>query len=102
MDGHAVTTGLGHGLEVLLRALDHEMAVEDSAEAVDDRGDRLQDDRPDCDRRDEVAVAHVEMEDAHPRARERLDLLAEPREVGRIQRRLDFDGANPVLPAHGR
>ncbi len=37
MDGHAVAARLGHCLEVLLRVLDHEMAVEDGAEPMDER-----------------------------------------------------------------
>ena len=78
------------------------MAVEHAAEPVDDRRDRLEDDRADRDRLDEVPVTDVEVEDAHARLHDRLDLLAEPREVGRVERRLDLGGAHPFVPAHRR
>ena len=65
--GHAVPAGLRDLPEMLLRALDHEVAVEHAAEPVDDRRDRLEDDRADRDRLDEVPVTDVEVEDAHAR-----------------------------------
>ena len=33
-----------------------------------------------------------------PAREQRVDLLAEPREVGRVERRLDLGAADPVLP----
>ena len=59
------------------------------------------DDRPDRHRRHEVPVAAVEVEDAAAGREELVDLLAEPPEVGGVERRLDLDPApNPVAPAH--
>ena len=60
----AVAAGLRDRLEVLRRALDHQVHVDRAAERVDERRDRLQHDRPHRDRLDEVAVADVEVEDA--------------------------------------
>jgi hypothetical protein len=36
-----------------------------------------------------------------PGAQEDVDLVAEVREVGGVQRGLDLDGADPVVPTHG-
>ena len=47
-----------------------------------------------------MAVADVEVEDADAGVQQGLDLLAELREVRRVQRRLDLDGPNPVAPSH--
>src|SRR6185437_12809804 len=41
------------------------------------------------------------VEDAALRAQEHVDLLAELREIRRVERRLDLDGPDPVVPAHG-
>ena len=98
----AVPAGLRDRLEMLPGRLDHQVAVEDAAALVDERRDRLEDDRADRDRLDEVPVADVELEDLRARVHDDLDLLAEPREVRRVERRLDLDSAHPVLPAHGR
>jgi len=51
-------------------------------------------------RLDEVPVADVVVEDAHTGADQALQLLAEPREVGRIDRGLDFGRPDPVVPTH--
>ena len=81
--------------------LDHQVAVEDAARGVDLFADRLHDHRADRDRRDEVAVHHVDVD--HPRARVHhgLDLLAQPRIVGRQDRRLDLLGADQLPGIHG-
>ena len=85
----------------MLRIVDHQVTVEDAALAVHERLDRVEHDRPDRDRLDEVAVADVEVEGPCTGAQERVDLLAEPREVGRVQRRLNFDRSRPARPEHG-
>src|SRR5262245_5754823 len=77
------------------------MAVESSVEAADERRDGREDDRPDRDLRDEVPVTDVEVEDARPSGSQGLELGAQLREVRRVQRRLDLDGARPLAPAHG-
>src|SRR5207249_1440770 len=69
--------------------------------AVDERRDRLQHDRPDGDRRDEVAVTDVEVEYPDAGAEEQLDLLAQTGEVGRVERGLDLEVPRPLRPAHG-
>ena len=80
-----------------VRALDHQVDVDGAARVVDLVGDRARDQRPDRDRRDEVAVHHVDVD--HPRAggHHLLDLRAEPREVGREDRR-----ARPALAKRSR
>ena len=88
----AVAAGLRELREVLRRVVDHQVAVDRRAvDRVDERRDRLQHDRPDRDRLDEVPVADVEVEDARARPQQHLDLVAEAREVGRVERRLDLD-----------
>ena len=47
-----------------------------------------------------MAVTDVEMEDADARVQQVLDLLAEMREIRRVQRRLDLDCPHPVAPSH--
>ena len=88
--------------EVLLGRLRHQMAVDVPVARVNDRCDPLEDDRAHRDRLDEVAVADVEVEDAGARAQQHVDLLAEAREVGRVERRLDLHRSDPVVPAHAR
>ena len=74
------------------------MTVDRSAvEGVDERCDRLEHDRPHRDRLDEVAVTDIEMEDARPGTQEHLDLLADDREVGCIERRLDLGSTSPRI-----
>ena len=70
-----------------------------AAALVDQRRDRAEHDGPDRDRRDEVAVADVEVEDAGACVEQRFDLLAEPREVGGVERWLDL-GRPDVAPRH--
>ena len=98
----AVAARLRDRLEVLRRVLDHQVHVHRAAALVDARRDRLQDDRPHRDRLDEVAVTDVEVEDAALRVEQRVDLVAEVREVGAVQRRLDLGASDPVRPAHAR
>ena len=79
---------------------DHQVTVERAAEAVDDRRDGLEHDRPDGDRLDEMPVADVEVEDARAGAAEHVHLLPEVGEVRRIERRLDLNRPDPVSPGH--
>ena len=89
-------------LEVLLRLGDHQVAVEPPAALVDEPGDRREHDRADRDLADEVPVADVEVEDAHARVEQRVELRAETREVGSVDRGLDLGPSYPVGPRHGR
>ncbi len=101
VERHRVTAGGGDLLEVVRGVGDHQVAVEHAAPRVHQRSDRPQDDRADRHRGHEVPVPDVEMEDAAARVEQPLDLLAEAREVGRVQRRLDLDViADPVAPPH--
>ena len=100
--GDAVAAGLLDRSEVLLGTLSHQVTVDERAARVDDRRDRLEDDRAHRDRLDEVTVADVEVEHMHAGAKEHVDLLAQAREVGRIERRLDLHRSDPVVPAHVR
>ena len=45
-------------------------------------------------------IPDVEMKDASAGAQEHLDLLAETREIGRVERRLDLDSPDPIPPSH--
>ena len=100
MEGRAVTAGAGDLREVAQWVVDHQMAVEDTACLVHKRSDRLEHDRSHRDRLDEVPVTDVEVEDPALRAEKDVDLLAEAGEVGRVERRLDLDRADPGAPAH--
>ena len=100
VEGDAVAAGTGDLREVAQRVVDHQVAVEHPAGHVHERRDRLEHDRPDRHRLDEVAVADVEVEDAALRAEQLGDLRAEAREVGRVERRLDLDPPHPLAPAH--
>src|SRR5690606_32667406 len=90
-----VGTSLRKRLDVRIAGGDHQVDVEDLLRMRPDRFDQLGTER---DVRYEMAVHHVDM---HPIAACRVDgahLLAEPREVGRKDRRGDED----VLHAGGR
>ena len=76
VEGDAVAAGARDLRDVPLGVVDHEVAVEHAAPLVHEAGDRLQDDRADRDRLDEVAVADVEVEDARAGVEQLLDLLA--------------------------
>ena len=90
VEGDPVGAGLGELGKVVGRVARPSGGSRPRRPRVDDRRDRPQHDRPDRHRRDEVAVADVEVEDAAARGEQRLDLLPEPREVGRVERRLDL------------
>ena len=100
VEGDAVGARLGELREVVRRVVDHQVAVDAPVLRVDHRRDRAQHDRADRHGRDEMAVADVEVEDADARVQQVLDLLAEIREVRRVQRRLDLDCPHPVAPSH--
>ena len=100
VEGDAVAAGRGDLGEVVSRVVDHEMTVELAAALVDRRRDRAEDDRPDRHRRNKMAVADVEVEDMGSGVQQLLDLLAQAREVGRVQRRLDLDVTHPLAPGH--
>src|SRR5437016_603220 len=102
MERDAVAAGLCDLREVVHRIVDHEVAVQRTIHAVHDRRDRPQHDRAHRDRLDEMPVADVEMEDPHAAAQQDVHLVAEPREVGRIDGGLDLDRPHPVPPAHVR
>ncbi len=87
MDGDHVGAGLGERLDLALGALDHQVAVEDSAAGVDQVADRLRDQRSDRDRRDEVPVHRVHVDHLGAGVHHELDLLREVREVAGEQRR---------------
>ena len=104
VEGDRVGAGLGEGLDLALRLLDHQVDVERAAGVVDLVGDRGGDQRPDRDRRDEMAVHHVEVDHPGAGVHHLGELGAELREVGREDR-----GRDPALPdetshppAHGR
>ncbi len=87
-------------LEVPLRPLDHQVAVERRSPRMDERSDRGDHDRADRDLGDEVGVSGVEVDDLRARLDQHSELLAEAREVGGVDRRLDLHLACPLAPAH--
>ena len=91
--------GLGDLLEVLRRVVDHQVAVERRRRASCTSGAI-----------DSSTIGPIvtggtkwpsptsKWKTRTPAREQRLDLLAEPREVGRVERRLDLDAADPVVP----
>ena len=82
MDDQRVGSGGGELVDPPLRALDHQVHVEHAAALVHEIAQRLHDQVTDRDRRHEVAVHHVDVDDARAGVHHLLDLLAEPGEVG--------------------
>jgi hypothetical protein len=72
----------GELLDAALGALDHEVHVEHAAAVVDELAQGVHDQRPDRDRRHEVAVHHVHVDHARARVHHLLHLPAEASEVG--------------------
>ena len=70
-----------------LGALHHQVDVQPAARPADLVAQRLYDQRTDRDRRDEVAVHHVDVDDAGTRLHDGGDLIAQACEVGREDRR---------------
>ncbi len=89
VNGDAVGARARDIAHLALGTLDHHVDVDQAAGVVDQVRDRADDDRAERDRRHEVPVHHVDMD--HPRTgvEHVLDLSAEPREVGRQDRRRD-------------
>ena len=84
--GAAVGAGVGEVVEQLTGVVDHEVAVEEEVGAL---AQRLHDGRADREVGHEVAVHHVDVEQVGLGG-DALDLVAEPREVGREDRRRDL------------
>ena len=97
--GDAVAARLGNLPKVLGR-LDHQVAVERPHRTGGRSANRLEDDRPDRDRLDEMSVTHVELEDPRSGPQQAFELVTEAREIRRVDRRLDLRSAYPVVPAH--
>ena len=93
VDRDAVGAGRGELGDVTLRALDHQVDVDVPARVVDLTGERLDDRRAHAERRHEVAVHHVDVDRARAGGEHRADLLAQPGEVRREDRRRDAGGA---------
>ena len=80
-----------------LRMLDHEVHVEQRAGAVDERLQRLDDQRSDGDVGHEVAVHDVDVDDARAGVEHRLDVVAQAAEVGGQDGRRDVDAPQDVF-----
>ena len=101
VEGDRVGARRGELGEVVGRVGDHQVAVDHAAGVVDHRRDRPQHDGPDRHRRDEVPVTDVEVEDPAACLEQRLDLRAEAREVGGVQRRRNLArSSHPGFPSH--
>ena len=94
VEGDAVGARPGELGDLIGGALDHQVDVERAAGLVDLVGDRARDQRPDGDRRDEVAVHDVDVDQPRAGGHHLGDLGAEPREVGGEDRRRDSPAAN--------
>jgi hypothetical protein len=97
----AVRAGPSELGDVIGRALDHQVDVERCARIVDLVGDRGGDQRPDRDRRHEVAVHHVHVHDPGPGGQDLRDLRAEPGEVGGQDRGRHAPGGEQVCRGPG-
>ena len=82
---------LANAVDVALGALDHQVHVDHRARGVDLLGDRLDDERAHRDRRDEVAVHHVDV-DHRARRRPARSATCSPRRAKSAAR---IDGATP-------
>ena len=71
VDGDRVGAGARELGDLALGPLDHQVHVEHAAGRVDLLGERGDDQRPDRDRRDEVAVHHVDVDHARARLHDR-------------------------------
>ena len=89
VDRDDVGAGLGERLHLALGALNHQVDVEDRAGAVHLVGQRADDGGPERDRRHEVAVHDVAVDDPRAGVEHLGDLLAQVGEVGRQDRRRD-------------
>jgi hypothetical protein len=87
VDRDPVGAGFGEVRDVTLGALDHEMNVHIPARVADLTRERLDDGRAHAQRRHEVPVHDVDVDRARPGGKHGAHLLAEPREVGREDRR---------------
>jgi hypothetical protein len=98
VDGDAVRSGLCHRLDLALGSLDHQVHVDDRAAGVHALGDRLDDQRTERDRRNEVAVHHVDVDHPRPGPHHLIDLAPEPGEVSRKDRRRQLAACEQRLP----
>ena len=78
VDDDRVGAGFGERGDLSLRALDHQVNLEVQSEVAQRAADR----RPHRERRDEVPVHHVDVDDPRTGRLNLLDLLTQPPEVG--------------------
>ncbi len=88
MHGDDVGASFGEGLDEGIARRDHQMHVEDLLRVWAERRDDV---GADGDVRHEMPVHHVDMDPVGARLVDRAHLLAEPREIGRQDRRGDDD-----------
>ena len=89
---------LANAVDVALRPVDHQVDVEHRARGVDLLGERLDDQRAHGDRRDEVAVHDVDVDDRRAGVEHVAHLLAQAGEVGGEDRGGDA-GRRPLISA---
>ena len=92
VDGDAVGARPRKLLDALLRPLDHQVDVDHPARVMHLVGDRADRDRPERDRRDEVAIHDVHVNDPGAGGEHLGDVGAEPGEIGGEDR-----GRHPAL-----
>ena len=90
VDRDAVGAGRDEVRHLPLGPLDHQVHVDDRAGRMDLVGERRDDVRAERDRRHEVAVHHINVDHARAGREHLADLRAQPREVGRQDRRRDL------------
>ena len=101
MDVDRIGAGRREVGDVTLGPVDHEVYVEPAAGGVDRVAQRLHDQRPDRDRRDEVPVHDIDVDDAGAGIHDRGHLVAEASEVGREYRRSDAAPARQLRRHRG-
>jgi hypothetical protein len=89
VDGYDVGARFRERLDLPLRAVDHQVYVENRAAAVDELAQRFDDERPDRDRGDEVTVHHVDVDHLRARVEDHRHVPAQVGEVRREDRRRD-------------
>jgi hypothetical protein len=104
MNGYAVRTRLCERLDLIFRALDHQMDIHCATGSMHLSGYGAADERPNRDRRHEMSIHHVEVDDACARLHDHLDLFAETGEVGGENRRCHPLGPKEISSGlgHGR
>jgi hypothetical protein len=97
VDRDAVGSGADEVGDLAFRPIDHQVHVDHRTGGVDAVGQGRNHVRAERDRRDEVAVHDVDVDDAGASRQYLVDLAAEPAEICREDRGCDVVGADLVV-----